>query len=106
LIDFNTRIIVLEDGSVHTVFVPKSWHFDKDASRKVHVRMIIVHELPFIHIEREDFVIFEKLYHVDFVIPSRYMTVGDCYAIFINERKKMKSVFQKLYSKICFTIDT
>lgn len=73
---------------------------------KALARMVIVGELPFIYVKREGFRDFCKTMHPDFVVPSRYTIMRDCYALFIDERKKLKSFFQKLSSRICFTIDT
>ena len=105
-IDFDTKTIVNEDGSVQTVSVPKCWQFDHDVSRKALARMVIVDELPFVYVEREGFREFCKTIHPDFVIPSRYTITRDCYALFFDERKKLKSFFQKLSSRICFITDT
>jgi len=68
--------------------------------------MVILDELPLMYVEREDFSDFCNTMHPDFVIPSRYTITRDCYALFIDERKKLKGFFQKLSSKICFTTDT
>ena len=85
LIDFDTKTIVNEDGSVQTVSIPKCWHFDHDLSRKAIARMVIVDELPFIHVEREGFREFCKTMHPDFVVPSRYTITRDCYTLFFDE---------------------
>jgi len=50
LIDFDTKTIVNEHGSVQTISVPKFWQFDHDVSRKALARMVIVDKLPFIHV--------------------------------------------------------
>jgi len=78
LIDFDTRTIVNEDGSVQTVSVPKCWHFDHDISRKALARMAILDELPFMFVEREGFRDFCKTMHPDFLVPSRYTITRDC----------------------------
>ena len=106
LIDFDTKTIVNEDGSIKIVSVPKCWQFDHDVNRKALARMVIVDELPFIHVEHEGFYEFCKTMHPDFVVPSRSTITRDCYALFIDERKKLKSFFQKLSSRICCTTDT
>jgi len=68
--------------------------------------MIILDQLPFMFVEHEAFHDFYKTMHPDFVVPSRYIITRDCYALFIDERKKLKSFFQKLSLRIFFITDT
>jgi len=104
-IDFDSRTIGNQDGSI-TVSVPKCWHFDHGVSRKALARMVILDELPFMFVEHEGFCDFCKTMHPDFVVPSRYTLTRDCYGIFIDKRKKLKSFFQKMSSRIYLTTDT
>lgn len=95
-----------EDGDIETVHVPTSYEFDPDEPRKAIAKMVIVDELPFIHVEREGFRSFCKVVRPNFVVPSRWTVARDCYGLFIEERKKLKDVFSCLSSRICLTTDT
>ena len=68
--------------------------------------MIIVDELPFTYVGREGFRDLCKTMHPNFGVPSSYAITRDCYALFIDKRKKLKCFFQKFSSRICFTTST
>jgi len=105
-LDFEVETIVNEDGDVQTFHVPKSYEFNHETARKAIAKMVIVDELPFLHVEREGFRDFCKVMRPEFVVPSRATVTRDCCALFIEERKKLKNVFRALSSRLCLTTDT
>uniref|UniRef100_A0A803MLA2 Uncharacterized protein n=1 Tax=Chenopodium quinoa TaxID=63459 RepID=A0A803MLA2_CHEQI len=54
ILDFESRTKINTDGSVQTVNVPKLWRFKHDEIRKALAKMLIVDELPFAFVKRED----------------------------------------------------
>ena len=106
LLDFEVETIVNEDGDVQTFHVPKSYEFSPETARKAIAKMVIVDELPFLHVECEGFRDFCKVMRPEFVVPSRATVTRDCYALFIEERKRLKTVFRALSSRVCLTTDT
>lgn len=106
LLSFQTKRVVKEDGSIEHVNVPSCWQFDPDFSRKELVKMIIIDELPFMFVEREGFRVFCKSLHPNFAPPSRHTIARDCYILFIDERRKLKGLFEKVPSRVCLTTDT
>ncbi|KAL4566088.1 hypothetical protein LXL04_030198 [Taraxacum kok-saghyz] len=95
-----------DDGSIETMSIPRLWEFNQDVIRKALSYMLIVDELPFSFVEREGFRKFCKVINPHFLIPSRLTTTRDCYSFFIEERKKLLSIFKKLPSRVCLTTDT
>ncbi|KAK8669740.1 hypothetical protein V6N13_107164 [Hibiscus sabdariffa] len=71
----------------------------KDEIRKALARMVIVDELPLSFVEREGFRHFCKIAVPSFVPPSRATITRDCYALFIEKRKKLKNYFSNLSSR-------
>lgn len=67
--------------------------------------MIIVDELPFSHVEKEGFRGFCYELQPNFDIPSRATVTRDCYSLFLEERKKLKTYFGNLSSSVCLTTD-
>lgn len=106
ILDFESRTKVNTDGSVETVNVPKLWRFNHDEIRKALAKMLIIDELPFAFVEHEGFRMFCKVAIPDFVPPSRTTITRDCHGLFIEQRKKLKSFFQNLSSRVCLTTDT
>ena len=106
LLSFQTKRVVKEDGSIEHVYVPSCWQFDPDFSRKELVKMIIIDELTFMFVEREGFRGFCKSLHPNFAPPSRHTIARDCYALFIDERRKSKGFFEKVPARVCLTTDT
>ncbi|KAK8714099.1 hypothetical protein V6N13_149300 [Hibiscus sabdariffa] len=70
-----------------------------DEIRKALARMVIVDELPFSFVEREGFRHFCKIAVPSFLPPSRATITRDCYALFIEKRKKLKNYFSNLSSR-------
>ncbi|KAK8538458.1 hypothetical protein V6N13_141667 [Hibiscus sabdariffa] len=99
ILDFESKTKCNADGTIETVSVPKLWHFDQDEIRKALARMVIVDELPFSFVEREGFRHFCKIAVPSFVPPSRATITRDCYALFIEKRKKLKNYFSNLSSR-------
>ncbi|KAK8693879.1 hypothetical protein V6N13_071446 [Hibiscus sabdariffa] len=99
ILDFESKTKCNADGTIETVSVPKLWHFDQDEIRKALARMVVVDELPFSFVEREGFRHFCKIAVPSFVPPSRATITRDCYALFIEKRKKLKNYFSNLSSR-------
>ncbi|KAL4582976.1 hypothetical protein LXL04_007540 [Taraxacum kok-saghyz] len=95
-----------DDGSIETMTIPRLCEFNQDVIRKALSYMLIVDELPFSFVEREGFFKFCKVINPYFLIPSRSTATRDCYSFFIEEKKKLVSIFKKLPSRVCLTIDT
>ncbi|KAL2893815.1 putative AC9 transposase, partial [Bienertia sinuspersici] len=106
LIEFELKIINEEDATTECVNVPMCWEFDQELSRRALARMVVVDELPFMFVEREGFLSFCKSLNPSFVVPSRTTITGDCYMLFIEERKKLKNFLKQLSSRVCLTTDT
>lgn len=106
LIDLESKTHASDDGSVETVTILKLWEFNQDIIRKALVKMLIVDELPFSFVEREGFREFMKVVNPHFLIPSRSTSTNDCYACFIDERRKLTDIFKNLSSRVCLTTDT
>jgi len=81
-LDFEVETIVNEDGDVQTFHVPKSYEFSHETARKEIEKMVIVDELPFLHVECSRFRDFCEIMRPKFVIPSRATVTRDCYALF------------------------
>ncbi|KAK8702150.1 hypothetical protein V6N13_020518 [Hibiscus sabdariffa] len=96
ILDFESKTKCNADGTIETVSVPKLWHFDQDEIRKALARMVIVDELPFSFVECEGFRHFCKIAVPSFVPPSCATITRDCYALFIEKRKKLKNYFSNL----------
>lgn len=106
LLDLESKTRVGDDGSIETVTIPRLWEFNQDVIRRALSYMLIVDELPFSFVEREGFRKFCKVINPQFIIPSRTTATRDCYAFFIDERKKLVDIFKKLPSRVCLTTDT
>nr|KAJ0207004.1 hypothetical protein LSAT_V11C500266680 [Lactuca sativa] len=83
LIDLESKTRISDDGSTETTTVPRLWEFNPEVIRRALARMLIVDELPFSFVERED-----------------------CYSTFIKERKRLLNIFADLSSRVCLTTDT
>ncbi|CAO2830618.1 unnamed protein product [Amaranthus hypochondriacus] len=106
ILDFESKTRVNTDGTVETVSVPKLWRFNQDEIRKAIAEMIIIDELPFSFVEREGFSKLCKVAIPDFILVSCATITRDCYGLFIENRKKLKSFFKNLTSRVCLTSDT
>ncbi|CAH9100269.1 unnamed protein product [Cuscuta europaea] len=96
----------LKDGTIRTDNNTELWHFCHESARRGLARMIIVDEFSFSIVEREGFRDFCKLLNPEFVVPSRRTVTRDCYALFIEERRKLKSSLSNLSCRVCLTTDT
>uniref|UniRef100_A0A803MVU4 BED-type domain-containing protein n=1 Tax=Chenopodium quinoa TaxID=63459 RepID=A0A803MVU4_CHEQI len=82
------------------------WKFKQDECRKAFAKMVIIDEKPFRCCEHEGFRYFMSFAQPNFVFPSRFSVARDCYRIYVEEKKKLKSYFFKSSSRICLTTDT
>uniref|UniRef100_A0A803LAE6 BED-type domain-containing protein n=1 Tax=Chenopodium quinoa TaxID=63459 RepID=A0A803LAE6_CHEQI len=82
------------------------WKFRQEEGRKAFAKMIIMDELPFRFADREGFRYFMSVVQPNFIIPSRFTVARDCYRLFLDEKKNLKSYFSKCSSRISLTIDT
>lgn len=82
------------------------WKFKQEESRKAFAKMIIMDEMPFRSCEREGFRHFMSVAQPNFIFPSRFTVARDCYRLYIDEKRKLKSFFSKCSSRICLTTDT
>uniref|UniRef100_A0A803N6R2 BED-type domain-containing protein n=1 Tax=Chenopodium quinoa TaxID=63459 RepID=A0A803N6R2_CHEQI len=82
------------------------WKFKQDECRKAFAKMVIIDEKPFRCCEHEGFRYFMSFAQPNFVFPSRFTVARDCYRIYVEEKKKLKSYFSKSSSRICLTTDT
>lgn len=105
LMRVETKTIVRDDGVFETISLPSCWQFDQTTCRKALARMIIVDELPFAFVEHEGFIYFCKCLNPAFSIPSRKTIARDCYRFFIEEKRKLKTIFETLSSRISLTTD-
>ncbi|KAL2903417.1 Zinc finger BED domain-containing protein RICESLEEPER 2 [Bienertia sinuspersici] len=82
------------------------WKFKQEESQKAFAKMILMDELPFRFVEREGFRHFMSIAQPNFVFPSRWMVARDCYNVYIEEKKSLRSCFSMCCSRISLTIDT
>ncbi|XP_056683460.1 zinc finger BED domain-containing protein RICESLEEPER 2-like [Spinacia oleracea] len=82
------------------------WKFKQEDTRKAFAKMIIMDEMPFRVVEREGFQLFMSVCQPNFLIPSRFTVARDCYRVFLDKKKKLKSYLSKCSSRICLTTDT
>ncbi|KAL2942113.1 Zinc finger BED domain-containing protein DAYSLEEPER [Bienertia sinuspersici] len=106
VLNFEYKTRVNTDGTVETIKVPKLWRFNQDEIRKALAKMLIVDELPFSFVEHEGFRHFCKVAIPDFVPVSCSTITRDCYGLYIEKRKQLKSFFKNLSSRVCLTTDT
>ncbi|KAK9026593.1 hypothetical protein V6N11_039428 [Hibiscus sabdariffa] len=54
ILDFESKTKCNADGTIETISVPKLWRFDQEKIREALAKMVIVDELPFSFVEREE----------------------------------------------------
>lgn len=82
------------------------WKFDVELTRAALAYMILVDELPFKFVENEGFRHFVSIACPRFNVPSRHTITRDCFKIYMEEKKKLKSIFNSSSQRICITTDT
>ena len=92
LLDFQSKTGTSEDGTTETLSKLSCWKFVQEFCRKALARMLIVDELPFIHVEHEGFRYFYKALNPRFLPPLHPIATGDCYLLYIDERKILLDV--------------
>ena len=68
--------------------------------------MIIIDELPFRFVEKEDFKQFMKVAQPCFHIPSRNIVTHDCFDLFDEEKSKLMVVFKETQQRVSLTTNT
>ena len=66
--------------------------FNQEAIRRATVKMIILDELPFSHVENSGFRHFYSVACPRFVVPSRRTITNDILGIFLAEKASLKSL--------------
>lgn len=89
-----------EDGSSSLATV--SW--TKEGARQHLAKYIILDELPFRHVEGEGFKLYSRYMNPKFDPPSRITVARDIYNLYVDEKKKLKTVLSK--ERVCLTTDT
>ena len=82
------------------------WKFDQDASRKELATMFIFGELPFKFVENEGFRRFVYRIQPKFSLPMRNTLRSECYALYVEERRKLMKYFADTCPRVCLTTDT
>lgn len=82
------------------------WKFKQDECRKAFAKMVIMDEKPFRSCEHEGLRYFMSFAQPNFIFPSRFTVARDCYRVYVEEKRKLKSYFSKSSSRICLTTDT
>ena len=82
------------------------WKFNQNDTRLALSKMIIMDERPFRMVEHDGFKLFMSVACPHFMIPSRWTVARDCVKLYIDEKKKLKTYFSKLTSRISLTTDT
>ena len=80
--------------------------FNKEACRAALTRMIIKDELPFIFVEGEGFREFWVESCPKFDLPSWIAIARDVYQLYLEERKKLRSLFLNNNVMVSLTTDT
>uniref|UniRef100_A0A803PI39 HAT C-terminal dimerisation domain-containing protein n=1 Tax=Cannabis sativa TaxID=3483 RepID=A0A803PI39_CANSA len=79
-----------------------SW--TKEGARQHLAKYIILDELPFRHVEGEGFRQYSHYMNPKFYPPSRITIARDIYNVYLDEKKKLKSVMSR--ERVCLTTDT
>ena len=80
--------------------------FNQDVVRKGVADMVIVNELPFRFVDGKGFKNCMALTCPRFHVPSRWTIFRDCYKIYVDEKVKLKQVFNTSAIRVSLTIDT
>ncbi|KAL9227709.1 hypothetical protein vseg_003363 [Gypsophila vaccaria] len=82
------------------------WKFNQQDTRLALSKMIIMDERPFRMVEHEGFRLFMSVACPHFMIPSRWTVARDCVGLYLEEKRKLKTYFSNLSSRIYLTTDT
>ena len=77
--------------------------FNQSACRRTCAKMIIMNELSFRFVDTEGFRHFCSIVCPSFDVPLRVITARDIYQLYLEEKKKLKSILLKSSRRICFT---
>ena len=80
--------------------------FSKEACRTACAEMIIIDELPFIHLEGKGFGKFCRVLNPNFDPLSCRIISKDVFQLFLDEKKKLKDFFVAKKQRVCLTTDT
>uniref|UniRef100_A0A803KUM8 Transposase n=1 Tax=Chenopodium quinoa TaxID=63459 RepID=A0A803KUM8_CHEQI len=84
----------------------KAWALNIDDARDALAYMIIVDELPFLHVEKLGFRHFMSVVCPRFHIPSRTNIARDCLQLHAKERTQLKEILRMKCQRISVTTDT
>ncbi|KAM3398147.1 hypothetical protein P3S68_001661 [Capsicum galapagoense] len=104
--DSQTKLAFLPSSADEKGGALSTWTFDQGRSRKALAQMIVVDELPFSFVEKEDFRNFMRVTAPQFHIHSRRTLTRDCYQFYNEEKQVLKKVFKEVRPKVCLTTDT
>lgn len=96
---------ILSFSSAKDENVIANWKFDQVVSRRELARMIVVDELPFTHVEKEEFKLFVSSLQPKFHMVSRTTTTKDSIDIYTAERVNLKASIERSTSQVCLTTD-
>ncbi|XP_055959959.1 zinc finger BED domain-containing protein RICESLEEPER 2-like [Mercurialis annua] len=82
-----------------------NWKFDQEAIRKAVSYMIVVDELPLKFVEKQGFKKLMSIACPRFKIPSRWTVNRDCYAMFVEEKLKLKHFMKFNTQRVSLTSD-
>ncbi|XP_055960801.1 zinc finger BED domain-containing protein RICESLEEPER 2-like [Mercurialis annua] len=98
--------INVEARPADNLFSVATWKFDQEVVRKAIAYMIIVDELPFKFVEKQGFRRVMSLACPMFKMPSRWTVNRDCYAMFVDEKLKLKQFFKTHSQRVSLTSDS
>ncbi|XP_055961537.1 zinc finger BED domain-containing protein RICESLEEPER 2-like [Mercurialis annua] len=99
-------VVNMEAAPGANLFSVANWKFDQEVVRQVVAYMIIVDELPFKFVEKQGFRRLMSLACPMFKIPSRWTVNRDCYAMFVEEKLKLKQFFKTHSQRVSLTSDS
>ncbi|XP_058774388.1 zinc finger BED domain-containing protein RICESLEEPER 2-like [Vicia villosa] len=100
-----TQIVLTYSTTQGGVLVPTSSKFDPLGCRKGLAYFIILDEKPFITVEGEGFKYFCNQMQPQFTIPSRRTIARDCFQIYLDEKVRLRALFNSNCSRVAITTD-
>ncbi|XP_055961063.1 zinc finger BED domain-containing protein RICESLEEPER 2-like [Mercurialis annua] len=98
--------VVNVEAPTDNLFSVATWKFDQEVVRQAIAYMIIVDELPFKFVEKQGFRRVMSLACPMFKMPSRWTVNRDCYAMFLEEKLKLKQFFKTQSQRVSLTSDS
>ncbi|XP_050207126.1 zinc finger BED domain-containing protein RICESLEEPER 2-like [Mercurialis annua] len=82
-----------------------NWKFDQEAIRKAVSYMVVVDELPLKFVEKQGFKRLMSIACPKFKMPSRWTVNRDCFAMFVQEKLKLKQFMKTNSQRVSLTSD-